>query len=189
MEWNRGGSPTQSAHQPVNHAGGSRKRRISLFSLRSASVLLVACIGILILAVAASIALGGPASQTKYVDGSKMQAVFLNGSATPYFGQIVAINKDVIRLSDIYYLRANQQVQPDGSTATNKDQPLVLVKLGCEVHGPQDSMVINQSQVLFWENLTADGKVAEGIKEIKTKYKGDCKQIEAAAASSTKKAQ
>ncbi len=164
MEWNRGASQTQPVNQPVHHAGG-RKRKISLMSLRTASVVLVVCISILILALSGSIAIGGTKSQSKYVDGSKMQAVFLNGGQV-YFGKITTLNDKYMRVNDIYYLRVNQQVQPDGSVAEN-NQNVSLVKLGCELHGPQDSMVINQSQVIFWENLKGDGKVAKAIVEDK----------------------
>lgn len=177
MEWNRGASQTQTA----GHTGASHKKKVSFFSLRVASVGLVVSIAILVMAVIGSVAIGGPTSQSKYVDADKIQAVFLNGSTTPYFGKITTVNNKFLRISDIYYLRVNQQVQPDGTTAADKDKPLVLVKLGCEVHGPQDGMVINQDQVLFWENLKSDGQVAKGIAEIKSKYDGDCAKIEAAA--------
>jgi hypothetical protein len=33
------------------------------------------------------------------------------------------------------------------------------------VHGPEDSMVMNEDQILFFENLKADGKVTTSIGE------------------------
>lgn len=180
----------QSQH--VSHGGG-RKRKFVFLSLKTASLALLLSMAILVLAVVVFAIFGkGPASQTKYVDGGKIQAVFINGSNTPYFGRITTINDRIIRLSNIYYLRVNQQIQPDGRAEADKDNPLVLVKLGCEIHGPEDSMVINQQQVIFWENLDSEGKVAQGIKEVEDKYGGDCKQIEAAtqaAADQAKKEQ
>jgi hypothetical protein len=98
-------------------------------------------------------------NQGKYVDTSKYQAVFLNGGQV-YFGKITTTNGKFVRLNDIYYLRVNQQVQPNGQT-TNGD--VQLVKLGCELHGPQDQMVINADQVVFWENLKDDGQVAQAV--------------------------
>jgi hypothetical protein len=65
-------------------------------------------------------------------------------------------------MSNIYYLRVNQTVQPD-SKNTNNNNDVSLVKLGCELHGPQDQMVINQDQVIFWENLKSDGQVAKAV--------------------------
>ena len=173
-----------SHSQHVNHSGhatGGRRSKFAFLSLRTASVGLLVSIAILVLAVAAFVAVGGgKTTPSRYVDGSKIQAVFINGSNTPYFGKITHINSSIIRLTDIYYLRVNQQIQPDGTATADKDQPLVLVKLGCEVHGPEDSMVINQEQVIFWENLNPDGKVSKGIEEVQTKYDGDCKKIEEA---------
>jgi hypothetical protein len=66
-------------------------------------------------------------------------------------------------MSNIYYLRVNQQVQPDQQANSAND--VSLVKLGCELHGPQDSMVINREQVIFWENLKEDGQVAKAVEE------------------------
>ena len=162
MEWNRGPAPAQPASQPVNHAGGSaHNKKTSLVNLRTASVLLLFCIAILVLAIATFIAFSRPTSQSKYVDGGKMQAVFLNGGQV-YFGKITDLNDKFMQVADIYYLRVNQQVQPDGSAASG-NQDISLVKLGCELHGPQDSMVINQEQVIFWENLKDDGQVAKAV--------------------------
>ena len=162
MEWNRGASQTQPANQPVHPAGASRKKKFSLLSMQSASIALSVCIGILVLAIAGKIALGGPKPQSDYVDNGKMQAVFLNGGQV-YFGKIVTLNDKIMRVNDIYYLRVNQQVQPNGNNATNQD--ISLVKLGCELHGPEDSMVINQSQIIFWENLKTDGQVAKAVEQ------------------------
>jgi len=112
--------------------------------------------------------------EDKYVDNSKHQAIFLNNGQV-YFGNISDLNKDFLTLSNIYYLRVNQQVQP-GQQASQND--VSLVKLGCELHGPQDSMVVNRDQVTFWENLKDDGQVAKAIAEyVKANPNGqDCSQ-------------
>lgn len=99
--------------------------------------------------------------EDKFVDSSKHQAIFLNNGQV-YFGNITDLNNDFLTLSNIYYLRVNQQVQP-GQQASQND--VSLVKLGCELHGPQDSMVVNRDQVTFWENLKDDGQVAKAIAE------------------------
>jgi hypothetical protein len=67
-----------------------------------------------------------------------------------------------LTVSNVYYLRVNQAVQPDTKNSTANND-VSLVKLGCELHGPEDQMVINQSQVIFWENLKADGQVAKAV--------------------------
>ncbi len=166
MEWNRSGSQTQPTGQSVHHTGGSHKKKLSLLNMRTLSVGLVVCIAILILAITYSVFTGGPVNQKKYVDGSRVQAVFLNGGQV-YFGKIGTLNDKFMRVNEIYYLRVNQTVQPDGSAATGSNQDISLVKLGCELHGPQDSMVINQEQVIFWENLKDDGQVAKAVADFK----------------------
>lgn len=166
MEWmNRGGRPAAPTNQSVpagaqassGHAG---KRGVG--GMRIGFVALLSAIALLLAALSLYFAFGGKSSsaQSGHVDSKKMQAVFLNGGQV-YFGNIKSITNEYVRLSNIYYLRVNQQVQPNGQNSTNQD--ISLVKLGCELHGPQDAMVINQSQVIFWENLKDDGQVAKAV--------------------------
>jgi len=168
---------TQPAPQGVGattgatNGGHNKKSRMS--TLNIASIVLLFSITVLIAAVALFIGLGGKSdSQAKYVDTSKYQAVFLNGGQV-YFGKITSVNSKTMRVGDIYYLRVNQQVQPDGKANANSD--VSLVKLGCELHGPQDAMVVNNDQVSFWENLKDDGQVVTAIKKYKEQNpKEDC---------------
>lgn len=169
MEWNRGTGPIQPASQPVTHTAApahtTKKNKNSFLSLRVASVGLLFCITVLILALVGFLVLGGPVSQNQFVSKDRMQAVFLNGGQV-YFGKITNLNDKFMRVKEIYYLRVNQTVQPDGAAAAN-NQDVSLVKLGCELHGPDDSMVINQDQVIFWENLKTDGQVAKAVDDYK----------------------
>jgi hypothetical protein len=169
MDWmNRGTRPGAQGHPGA--AGSSStptaqtSKKVGLGSgLRLATVGLLFAGTILILALLAFMVTSGKnGDQSKYVDDSKMQAVFLNGGQV-YFGKIKSLDDKALRMSDIYYLRVNQQVQPNGQSSNNND--ISLVKLGCELHGPQDQMVINQSQVIFWENLKDDGQVAKAVAE------------------------
>lgn len=98
-----------------------------------------------------------------FVKADKFQAVFLNGGQV-YFGKISDLNSKYLKMDNIYYLRVNQQVQPD-QQANAAANDISLVKLGCELHGPDDSMVINREQVIFWENLKDDGQVAKAVGE------------------------
>jgi hypothetical protein len=101
---------------------------------------------------------------------SGYQAVFLSNGQV-YFGKISETNSDYVQLADIFYLQVNT---PAGSTdttsaatavnsASSASTQLSLVKLGNELHGPADQMFINRDQILFYENLKADGQVAEAI--------------------------
>lgn len=98
-----------------------------------------------------------PASQASYVDGSNLQAVFLTNKQV-YFGKVTSVNDGFLVLRDIYYLQSPQNAS-NKSTSGN----VSLVKLGCELHRPQDQMVINQRQVSFWENLQPSGQVAKAV--------------------------
>lgn len=101
----------------------------------------------------------------------KYQAVFLaNGQV--YFGKLEDKGGDYVKLTDIYYLQAQDQVQPKENTEENKnDSNLTLIKLGKELHAPADEMNINREQVLFWENIEKDGKVMKAIEEYKSTNK------------------
>jgi len=128
--------------------------------LRLGGTVLLFSVTILIVAILILLVQSQPKIESKYVENKNYQAVFLNGGQV-YFGRVTALNEKFLQLQDIYYLRVNQQVQPDGKQNNNND--VSLVKLGCELHGPQDEMVINREQVIFWENLKDDGQVAKAI--------------------------
>ncbi len=177
MEWmNRGDqSQGQPAGQPAAPAQG-RSKRASLQNVKTwkiAQVALLFCITVLVVAVVWFVALGGGnKKEGSYVDESKLQAVFLNGGQV-YFGKINNLNGKFLSMADIYYLRVNQQVQPNQSSNNSND--ISLVKLGCELHGPQDNMVINREQVIFWENLKDDGQVAKAVKTYQEQNPGEQK--------------
>lgn len=97
------------------------------------------------------------------VDKSKYQAVFIKGGQV-YFGKVTKMNAAVLELEDIYYLRTQQEVQ--GNTST-PGSDVSLAKLGSELHGPQDKMIITMSDISFIENLKSDGEVSKAISEFK----------------------
>ena len=103
-----------------------------------------------------------PSATFPLVDKDKWQAVFLTNGQV-YFGHLEEENRAYIILKDAYYLRVAQQLQPpeQGSPQIN------LVKLGDEIHGPEDVMHIPKSQISFWENLREDSQVVRIIKQLK----------------------
>ncbi|HVS79227.1 MAG TPA: hypothetical protein VHD84_02985 [Candidatus Saccharimonadales bacterium] len=143
---------------------GGRAVRIEwfIFSCLVALILLIA-IGWLIFS-------GTPTtSEYKQVNTDKYQAVFLNGGATSgsvayttYFGHITKITSNYVILTDVYYLTTPST----SSSSSNQTVNPQLTKLGCQqLHSPYDEMVINRSQVAFWENLQDSGKVVQAIKQ------------------------
>jgi hypothetical protein len=101
---------------------------------------------------------------------SDYSAVFLTNGQV-YFGKLYSSSNSV-DLRDIYYLQVNQQQNlQSGTKATDATtQPdISLVKLGNELHGPNDRMLINKDQVLFTESLKSDSKVVTAINDYKKK--------------------
>jgi len=108
---------------------------------------------------------------SNWADFSKYQAVFLaNGQV--YFGKVTDANTQTLVLENIYYLRSAGNLQTsdvNNSTTTPTTDNFSLVKLGNELHGPEDKMSINLSQVLFVEDLKPDSKVVEAIRAYELK--------------------
>lgn len=105
-----------------------------------------------------------------WADLAKYQAVFLaNGQV--YFGKLTDANSQTLVLEDIYYLRSagNLQTSDDKNSTTTPADNFSLIKLGNELHGPEDKMSINLSQVLFTEDLKANSKVVEAIRAYEMK--------------------
>ncbi len=150
--------PTNGASHKSSKMGSSKLVKILSVTLLFAGTLLaVALIGLVVF--------GRTVSESNFVKKDRYQAIFLNGGQV-YFGKIGKFNEKYITLSDIFYLRVNQQVQPGQTTASND---VSLAKLGSELHGPEDEMVINRTEVQFWENLKNDGQVVKAI----TTYKAN----------------
>jgi hypothetical protein len=161
---NRNGQPQAASTGAPHHSGHSSKKTRGK-GMRIISAILLISIALLVASLAFYIATGGNKSESEYVKSDKFQAVFLNGGQV-YFGKIRDLNEKFITMDNIYYLRVNEQVQPDANAGTDQaQQDISLAKLGCELHGPEDFMVINHEQVTFWENLKDDGQVAKAITE------------------------
>jgi len=101
------------------------------------------------------------------IDGDKYQAVFLTNGQV-YFGNLHPLNSEYMKLTDIFYLQAKTTDSTNPQETTDKTTSDVqLIKLGNEIHGPIDEMVISKNQILFFENLKKDSKVSSSI----VKYK------------------
>jgi hypothetical protein len=97
------------------------------------------------------------------IESNKFQAVFFTNGQV-YFGKLHTMNNDYMKLTDIFYLQAKTDSTTYQKTATDPSATGVeLIKLGNEIHGPEDSMVISKSQMLFFENLKSDSKVSTAI--------------------------
>ncbi|HWB39038.1 MAG TPA: hypothetical protein VG604_02235 [Candidatus Saccharimonadales bacterium] len=97
------------------------------------------------------------------IDGKKYQAVFLT-SGQVYFGKLSILNSQYVKLTDIYYLQNGGKSSADIQQSSDSNDSVSLVKLGCELHAPEDDMTISRSQVNFWENLEPSGQVVKAIR-------------------------
>lgn len=129
--------------------------------LKVSSVLLLFA-GTAIVVGIIALLLVNPGNESRLVEKNNYQAVFLDNGQV-YFGKINSLNGSHLDLVNIYYLSVSD------STETTEDaeakQNVTLRKLGCELHGPTDRMVINREHVVFWENLRSDAKVTETIND------------------------
>lgn len=89
------------------------------------------------------------------------QAVFLSNNQV-YFGKLAKQNSQYPVLTDIYYLRVTQPLQP-----SQPNPNVSLIKLGDELHGPGDKMEINRDHILFVEDLKENSQVVQAIRNFK----------------------
>lgn len=144
----------------ANNSGGFHS--LGSWGKIGALALLFGCT-LLVVALAFLIAFSGR-NESKLIDSSRYQAVFLNNNSTSgqsvYFGHITKLNSQYLVLQDIYYLST------PSSSSSSSSNSYSLTKLGCQqLHDPFDQMVINQSDVAFWENLHNGGKVVSAINQ------------------------
>lgn len=162
-------SPRSNAGQSTGLSGSVEKMKQIVDVdqpkwLRIVFVILLFSATVLLLSIAV-LFYTGRTHEGSLVDNSKKQAVFLTNGQV-YFGQIKNINEQYLDLQDIYYL--NSQNSNSSNSSNSTPTSFSLVKLGCELHGPMDEMVINRAQVSFWENLSTTGKVAKAIDQWKS---------------------
>lgn len=154
---------------PSNKASKPARRPIS----KGLVVTLLGIVAVIVLAVAVWFFLVKPSSTTAVIDGSKYQAVFFTNGQV-YFGKLKTLNPDYMVLTDIYYLQAKSDDSKESNpqkASTEDSSNVQLVKLGSEIHGPDDEMVVNKDQILFFENLKKDSNVSTTIANYQAQQK------------------
>lgn len=94
---------------------------------------------------------------------NEWSAIFLTNGQV-YFGKIDSNSKREMVLKNVYYLQASS---PEQSVDSLNQSTFKLVKLGSELHGPKDILMINKDNIVFYEYLREDSKVVESIKNFK----------------------
>ena len=96
-------------------------------------------------------------------DRDTYQAVFLTNNQV-YFGKLKNFSREYVVLRDIYYLRVSSPLQQTSPPGAQQPVPTInLIKIGSELHGPQDRMFIPKDRILFWENMKKDAQVMQAI--------------------------
>lgn len=157
----------RNAGTPAGGSGHHGKQR--KFKVKHIAVIA----GVLLVGVILSI--GGlflyQSSTSASIDGGKYQAVFFTNGQV-YFGKLQTLNGGYMKLTDIFYLQAQSSSSSETKnlqdTSNQSSADVQLIKLGNEIHGPNDEMIINKDQILFFENLKKDGKVADSIAKYKS---------------------
>ena len=129
---------------------------------------------VIIAVVALALVVGGWVAWQKLasadggIESSKYQAVFLTDGQI-YYGKLTVLNDRQYKLTNVFYILSqneNKTANADGETAETQNNAQ-LIKMGNELHGPEDAMMINRDHVLFYENLKPDGKVTQTINQYK----------------------
>ena len=102
-----------------------------------------------------------PSPDFPTTSGGAWQAVFLTNNQV-YFGHLVNYDRTYALLRNVFYIQvsSSQNLQPETPGAAPQ---LNLIKLGGELHGPEDAMFIPKDKILFWENMKADSQVVKAI--------------------------
>jgi len=191
MDFRQTIQPNNSRPGPVSTASGAsdkkeekgpRGREYGPRWMRVLTVVLLVGVVVLLVGVIFAFSRGGSDNESKFINTSDYQAVFLNNGQV-YFGNIQQLNDNYLRMTNIYYLTQNST----SSTSTSSSD-YSLVKLGCQqIHDPLDEMVVNRSQVTFWENLNPSGKVVSSIKQFQQQNPNgpNCSQVSTQTQAST----
>ena len=110
-----------------------------------------------------------PGGGEENINKSGWQAVFLDNNQV-YFGKLT-LSSDFYILSNVFYLQTESgegedelsDIASDAVDVEDKKTNAKLVKLGNELHNPEDEMFIEKSKILFWENLKATSTIVRSI--------------------------
>lgn len=109
------------------------------------------------------------------------QSVFLTNGQV-YFGYLTDMDSQFLNLSDVFYLKTDEQLQ---AGVDNSNRKISLIKLGGELHGPEDHMKISKDQILFYENMSDNSKINDAIAKFKAQGTTDTTTLPSPTVSAT----
>ena len=163
-------SVRESAPAPVNSGAPQHHQTPSPSRAKKSKPVRGRALLIAIAALAVAAAIGFfiyRSNSSQLIDSNKYQAVFFENGQV-YFGKLEQVDGDYLKLTKVFYLETKDATaagETDPQKTTSQASQAQLIKLGEEVHGPEDEMIISKDQVLFYENLKSDSKVTAKIDE------------------------
>lgn len=157
-------SRSQKATAPAAQAGGEKSHK-----RKSLVTTIVAILAVALVVLGGYIVFSKMQSGAPGIDSTKYQAVSLSDGQL-YFGKLSSIDSSHLKLTDVYYLQPQTGESSNSSSlqnSTSGQSNFKLIKFTDVIYGPEDEMIITKSQVLFYENIDSDGKVAELIRQQK----------------------
>lgn len=101
------------------------------------------------------------------------QAVFLSNGQV-YFGKLAPLNRDYMKLSDVYYLQQSQSealteeaaaetAETTAEEATTQTE-FAVFRLGeTEIHQPTNEIILSREHIIMWENMEPTSQVIDAI--------------------------
>jgi hypothetical protein len=161
---NEQGQPNFVGPSHQNHQGmpnRMKSRRMKPFNMKFLTSTLIILVGALIILIVVALLFYKTTDENNYINTSGYQSVDINVNGSTggqiYFGKIVRMNSSFLVMDNVFYL------QP-GSTSNQ----YTLNSLTCTLYNPQDQIVINRSQLAFWENLSSKSQVVSDIQKWQT---------------------
>lgn len=159
--------PAQAAGRPSAPTAGSHNGMSVKPPEKRPSALVVMIIGALVVLLLIAGFLWWGSRGPSPTAGQYQAVVLTNGQV--YFGTLTNTNGTYLHLENAYYTK-KQDVPASATDAQKKavDANVSLVKVGSELYGPANSLNIKSEQVLFWQDLRPDSKVATAIASAKS---------------------
>ena len=92
-------------------------------------------------------------------NSNSYKAIFLSNGQV-YFGKISERGWQTVTMNEVYYFQLK-----NSTTSAVAGDDLSLIKLGNELHGPEDSLEINWDHILFIESLRRDSRIVGAIEK------------------------
>ena len=135
-----------------DYDNGKRSRKGLLWTI-------IIALLVIILAAIGWFAFAAAKTSNTGIDTGKYQAIFLSNGQV-YFGKLSDFNEQSYKLTNIYYPQAQADGTDEDAQDTAASTGIKLIRLGDEVHGPENEMFITKDQTLYYENLKSDSKVS-----------------------------